>query len=106
MSKDWEEFVGTAFIAALALFVALFYMAFADLSSPTATIESLEHLILAITLSFKPSGLSIAIDLVAAALTGVVSLQAVKQNVLAGIFIALFLYFFLAILGNYIFVIS
>lgn len=103
---DWTEFVDKAFAVALAIFGFLFLYVLADFSSLSASIESLEHFVLAFGYSLKPTGLSLFIDAVAASITGVVSFKAVKENVLFGLFIALVLYFFFAILGNYLFVVS
>lgn len=103
MSQDWEDLVGAAFLAAFALFVFLF-LSFADFSTTSASIDSLERFIVAATLSIVPSGLSLWIDLAAAALSGVVSVQILEDNALAALFAFLFVYFFVSISVNYLFV--
>lgn len=105
MSDDWGEFVGAAFAIAVLLF-ALLFLKFGDFSSMSAMTESTSNFLLAIGYSLKPTGLSLWIDLIAAVLTGVVSFRAVQRNVLMGIFGGLVLYFFLAIIGNYLFVVT
>lgn len=105
MTSDWEEFVQAAFVAAFALFAFLF-LHIGDFSSISSTSDSLSNFLLTFGHTISPTGLSLYIDAVAALLTGLVSLNVLKRNQLAGLFVALFLYFFLSFIGNYIFVVS
>lgn len=106
MSDDWEEFVGIAFVAALALFAYLFIKFLGDFSTVSSTSDSLSNFFLAVGYSLAPQGLALYIDLAAAALTGIVSINVLRENVIVGLFVALSLYFFISILGNYFMVVG
>lgn len=98
--SNWSELIQVAVASALALFGALFFI-FVDFSSTSAAIDGTERLLTAIILSFKPTGISFLIDAVAALLTGVVSFKTVGGNVVAWIFVAVFVYSFISISVNY-----
>lgn len=101
--SDWKELVGVATASALAIFGGL-WLSFADFSTVQSGTQSIELFITAVVLSVKPTGLSLAIDAVAAAISGVVSFKTVGQNIVLGLFGFVFVYSFLSITVNYFFV--
>lgn len=101
--SDWTQLVGAAFTAAFALFAAI-WLHSADLSTVSSGSQSLEVFLTAVLLSVKPTGFSLLVDVAAAILSGMVSIRTVGGNIAAGIFGFLFIYFFVSIMVNFLFV--